>query len=106
MTVQEETNDVANYRKADLKQPEDTSNNQTLYLVFDKERKYTEYIMEGIGIKYNFKLSNDTVYIQDTPLYKILNIDKKKLELKKLNTEQIVTYYKSNDDLSKFKVLE
>jgi len=105
MTIQEETDNGTKYTTTDLKQSNNTSDVQDFYLVFDKGTKYTEYKV-GMGMTFDFNLSNDTIYSDGQPQYKIIDINDERLELKKLRTGKTVEYIRSNDDLSKLTLLQ
>ncbi|WP_158974179.1 hypothetical protein [Cellulophaga sp. L1A9] len=104
MNIQEGTSSETIYTETDLKQSKTATTVQDFYLVFDNETNYIEYKV-GMGMKFGFKLSNDTIYSNGEPEFKIVSVTNKVLNLKKLKTGKPVNYIKSNDDLSKFEIL-
>ncbi|WP_324024594.1 hypothetical protein QSV08_15375 [Maribacter sp. BPC-D8] len=101
MTIQTETENGTEYEQIKLEKPKREIRN--FYLVFGGETTYTEF-KSGIGMKFDFRVSNDTIYQMDKPEFKIVSIDSGELILRKIDTGKERVYIKSNDDLSKFKV--
>ncbi len=93
--------DSSQIEKIKLEKPK--SGTRNFYLVFNNKTTYTE-IKSGIGMQFKYKVSNDTIYQIDKPMFKLISVDSNKLIIEKIDTKKNRIYFKSKDDLSKCKI--
>ncbi|QCX00943.1 hypothetical protein FGM00_12785 [Aggregatimonas sangjinii] len=74
------------------------------YLEFEEQGKLVEY-KAGMAFKFDYKISNDTIFKDNEPFYRIVQLTRDSLTLKYLYSDKPTIYSKVEIDLSSHELM-